>query len=338
MIVVVLPETASVCNFLLGTFRGRQNTCRLQPVFGMFKAIWFFSLLLFLLFFLKSGSELLKNLPRQPSNVSFKQYSGYIVTDAKEGRDLFYYFVEAETANPLSLPLTLWLNGESNMLFVESPIGIGFSYSNTSSNYEFSNDTTTAEDNLKFLVNWLEEFPVHKESQLFVAGESYAGNFNVNTYICRPLYSSAFSLNSGLGNPLLDLDISVLAGDYLWAHGAISDETLMLDKTVCNDSKNIREYVHDLRSQGCNDVFNRVADEIGDDVARVDLLSPICLSTTSMEQFKPKGKHWKIHATICPNCFPFLWPFVYQEDNLDMNLIPLIAELLKERIPVLLYR
>ncbi|KDP45484.1 hypothetical protein JCGZ_09733 [Jatropha curcas] len=296
MIVVVLPETASVCNFLLGTFRGRQNTCRLQPVFGMFK------------------------------------YSGYIVTDAKEGRDLFYYFVEAETANPLSLPLTLWLNGESNMLFVESPIGIGFSYSNTSSNYEFSNDTTTAEDNLKFLVNWLEEFPVHKESQLFVAGESYAVEYNKQSNI-KPINLKAIAL----GNPLLDLDISVLAGDYLWAHGAISDETLMLDKTVCNDSKNIREYVHDLRSQGCNDVFNRVADEIGDDVARVDLLSPICLSTTSMEQFKPKGKHWKIHATICPNCFPFLWPFVYQEDNLDMNLIPLIAELLKERIPVLLY-
>lgn len=33
-----------------------------------------------------------------------------------------------------------------------------------------------AEDNLKFLVNWLEEFPMFKDSDLFLTGESYAGN------------------------------------------------------------------------------------------------------------------------------------------------------------------
>ena len=71
------------------------------------EAISFF----FFLLFLKSFSELITALPGQPANVSFKQYSGFIVTDDQYGRALFYYFVEAETAHPLSRPLTLWLNG-----------------------------------------------------------------------------------------------------------------------------------------------------------------------------------------------------------------------------------
>lgn len=98
----------------------------------------------------------------------------------------------------------------------------------------------------------------------------------------------------------MDLDISVLAGDYLWSHGAISDETLMLEKTVCNDSQYLREYVHDHMSQGCNDVFNRVSEEISQDVEPDDLLLPQCLSssTSAAEQFRPKGKHAKIHAAF----------------------------------------
>ena len=99
-----------------------------------------------------------------------------------------------------------------------------------------------------------------------------------------------------LGNPFLDLDISVQAGDYLWSHGAISDETLMLKNFVCNDSKYLREDVHGKLSQGCKDVFNRVLNEISVNVAHDDLLLPNCLSSSSAEQFRPKGKHGKIHA------------------------------------------
>lgn len=69
--------------------------------------------LLFLLFIHNSCAELIKALPGQPSNVSFNQYSGYIVTDAEHGRALFYYFAEAQSPDHLSLPLTLWLNGGS---------------------------------------------------------------------------------------------------------------------------------------------------------------------------------------------------------------------------------
>lgn len=74
-------------------------------------AFWFLFSLLFSYFRSKSYAELITALPGQPANVSLKQYSGNIVTDAKHGRALFYYFVEAQSPDRLLLPLTLWLNG-----------------------------------------------------------------------------------------------------------------------------------------------------------------------------------------------------------------------------------
>jgi serine carboxypeptidase-like clade 2 len=53
--------------------------------------------------------DLIRSLPGQPK-VTFKQYGGFVTVDSKNGRALYYYFVEAET-NADVMPLTLWLNG-----------------------------------------------------------------------------------------------------------------------------------------------------------------------------------------------------------------------------------
>ncbi|KVH92689.1 Peptidase S10, serine carboxypeptidase [Cynara cardunculus var. scolymus] len=196
----------------------------------------------------------------------------------------------------------------------------------------------SASDNLVFLIKWLEEFPMYKDSQFFLIGESYAGH-----YIPQ----------------LAELILDVLAGEYLWSHGAISDKTLMLEKTVCNDSKYLREYVHSGWSQGCNDVFNRVANEVGVDVPYDDLLLPKCLSTPSSQQFKPRGitgdpclksriftylnrhdvqKALYANTTDLPGHWDFcLGPLVYQEENLEINIIPLVSNLLKAGLPIWLY-
>jgi serine carboxypeptidase-like clade 2 len=65
----------------------------------------------------------------------------------------------------------------ANVLFLESPAGVGFSYSNTTSDYEKSGDKRTAEDNYVFLVNWLERFSEYKDREFYVSGESYAGHY-----------------------------------------------------------------------------------------------------------------------------------------------------------------
>jgi serine carboxypeptidase-like clade II len=57
-----------------------------------------------------AAADRIRRLPGQ-QEVSFGQYSGYIGVDDKGKRALFYYFVEAEAADPATRPLVLWLNG-----------------------------------------------------------------------------------------------------------------------------------------------------------------------------------------------------------------------------------
>ncbi|CAH9093255.1 unnamed protein product, partial [Cuscuta europaea] len=145
-----------------------------------------------------TNAEVIDSLPGQPSkNVSFKQHSGYIVTDDDHGRALFYYFAEAQSKNKLSLPLTLWLGGalgctslgigvflehgpfklsghdklikneyswnlESNMLYVDAPIGAGFSYSNTSSDYAVWDEPKS--DIFSFFQDLLQSPPKYKKT------------------------------------------------------------------------------------------------------------------------------------------------------------------------------
>lgn len=65
----------------------------------------------------------------------------------------------------------------ANIIFLESPAGVGFSYSNTTTDYELSGDKRTAQDSYTFLVNWLERFPEYKTREFFITGESYAGHY-----------------------------------------------------------------------------------------------------------------------------------------------------------------
>lgn len=65
----------------------------------------------------------------------------------------------------------------ANVIFLESPAGVGFSYSNTSSDYESSGDEKTADDTYLFLINWLERFPEYKGRPFYISGESYAGHY-----------------------------------------------------------------------------------------------------------------------------------------------------------------
>lgn len=65
----------------------------------------------------------------------------------------------------------------ANVLFLESPAGVGFSYSNKSLDYKNGGDKSTAADNYVFLLNWLERFPEYKGRDFYLAGESYAGHY-----------------------------------------------------------------------------------------------------------------------------------------------------------------
>ncbi|KAM3714378.1 hypothetical protein ACB098_01G329700 [Castanea mollissima] len=214
-------------------------------------------------------------LPGQPP-VTFSQFSGYVTVNEQHGRALFYWLTEA-TSFPEKKPLVLWLNGgpgassvaygaseeigpfrinstgsslylneyswnrEANLLFLESPAGVGFSYTNTSSNLKDSGDKRTAEDALVFLISWMSRFPQYKNREFYIAGESYAGHYvpqlaeKIVEYN-KALLQPAFNFKGFIvGNPSFDNyydKIGIIT--YRWSHSMISDKSYQYILKECN--------------------------------------------------------------------------------------------------------
>ncbi len=55
-------------------------------------------------------------------------------------------------------------------------MGVGFSYSNTPSDYN-TGDNQTADSNYIALTMWLALFPEYKGRAIWITGESYSGDF-----------------------------------------------------------------------------------------------------------------------------------------------------------------
>ncbi|PON57296.1 Serine carboxypeptidase-like [Trema orientale] len=267
-------------------------------------------------------SDKIVRLPGQPK-VRFQQFSGYITVDEKQDRALFYYLVEAEK-DPLSKPLVLWLNGgpgcssvgygaftehgpfkfngnhlirnqyswnkEANILYLESPAGVGFSYSANKSFYINVNDEIAARDSLIFLQRWFDKFPEYKSKDFYITGESYGGHY-VPQLAQLILNNSNVKLNLkgiAIGNPLLEFNSDFNSrGEYFWSHGLISDSTLQLANSLCNFSQYMREGLV-LKganfSTNCYLLAKQVSQEVNNFIDEYDVIGDYCNSTVIQSQ------------------------------------------------------
>ncbi|CAK8567503.1 unnamed protein product [Lathyrus sativus] len=282
--------------------------------------------------------DLVERLPGQPK-VKFSQYAGYVDIDLKHGRSLFYYFVEADH-HPHKKPLTLWLNGGpgcssigggaftelgpfypkgngrglrmnskswnkvSNLLFVESPAGVGWSYSNTSSDYTIGDDAT-ANDMVLFLLKWYEKFPSYKSRKLFLTGESYAGHYIpqlANAILdYNAHHSSGFKFNIkglAIGNPLLKLDRDTQATyEYFWSHGMISDEIGLALTHYCDFDDYTYANSHNL-SNSCNKAINDANKIVGEYINNYDVILDVCYPSIVQQELKLKKMATKISLSV----------------------------------------
>ncbi|OIW01324.1 hypothetical protein TanjilG_10485 [Lupinus angustifolius] len=62
----------------------------------------------------------------------------------------------------------------SNIIYLDSPAGVGFSYSKNKADYR-TGDVKTAIDSHNFLLEWFKLYPEFLSNPLFLAGESFAG-------------------------------------------------------------------------------------------------------------------------------------------------------------------
>lgn len=145
------------------------------------------------------------DLPGLTFQPDFDHYSGYLTaSNAKR----FHYWLTESSANPTKDPLVLWLNGGpgcssldglieelgpfkvenygnsitynpwswnkfANVLFIESPAGVGYSYS-TDGNITTEDDEVSL-NNYNALLDFLTKFPEYQGREFYITGESYAG-------------------------------------------------------------------------------------------------------------------------------------------------------------------
>ncbi|KAK4415205.1 Serine carboxypeptidase 24 [Sesamum alatum] len=249
-------------------------------------------------------------LPGQPP-VGFSQFSGYVAVNDEEGRALFYWLTEA-TSNAHTKPLVLWLNGGpgcssvaygaseeigpfrinkdasslylnkyswnrvANILFVESPAGVGFSYTNTSSDLKDSGDKRTAEDALIFLIRWMSRFPQYKYRDFYISGESYAGHY------VPQLAQKIYDYNKNSSHQIINLKGFIVGNavtdhyhdrigtvTYWWSHSIISDNTYKSILKNCN-------FKSDQNSEKCDDALYYAMDHEFGDIDHYSIYTPSC--------------------------------------------------------------
>lgn len=213
-----------------------------------------------------------KNLPGLNDPINFRQFSGYLkADDENKTRKFFHYWFVESQGNPAKDPLILWLNGGpgcsslgglftelgpfkvkddgeslqlndyswnrlANVLFLESPSEVGFSYS--TSLFTIHTDDSTARENYLALRSFLVKFPQYKNNPLYLAGESYGG---VYLPTLGELVDADKELNLkgiAIGNGLLDVKLlSDSLVFFAYHHGLIGKSDWSSISRHCCDSK-----------------------------------------------------------------------------------------------------
>ncbi|XP_065628121.1 serine carboxypeptidase-like 40 [Quercus suber] len=168
-------------------------------------------------------------------------------------------------------------NKAANVLFLESPAGVGFSYSNRTSDYNTSGDSRTALDSYWFVINWLERFPEYKSRDFYISGESYAGHYVpqlAHTILQHNKKANKTLINLKgiiIGNAVINDDTDEKGMyDYLATHVIISDEANNKIQKYCDFSPNATK-----PSSQCNEGYKSVSVSTGP-IDVYNIYAPLC--------------------------------------------------------------
>lgn len=227
-----------------------------------------------------AGSEV-KSIPGFDGTLPSKHHAGYVTVNETHGRSLYYYFVESE-GNASTDPVLLWLNGGpgcssfdgfiyehgpfkftpspdlkslptltlnpyswskvASVLYVDSPAGVGFSYSKTRTDY-ITGDLQTASDTHAFLLKWFQDYPEFLANPFYISGESYAGIYvptlsrNVANGIkagVKPVLNfKGYMVGNGCTDDKFDGDAII---PFIYGMGLISINMYKDVQKACNNS------------------------------------------------------------------------------------------------------
>lgn len=165
---------------------------------------------------------------------------------------MHYWLVESEV-DPDTAPVVLWMNGGpgcssldgfiyehgpfrvntsdpkrlqrfdhswsklANVVYLEAPVGVGFSYSDDSDDYE-RDDDNTAEDNVEAMKVFFEKWPEWRDNGFYITGESYAGVYvptlaeGILWAVGNGTWTGAKLLGIGVGNGCTGSEVGSCGG------------------------------------------------------------------------------------------------------------------------------
>eukprot|EP01018_Ginkgo_biloba_P025460 Gb_33476 [translate_table: standard] len=221
----------------------------------------------------------LTSVPGYNGSLPSEQYAGYVTVDEAHGKYLYYYFVTSQ-GNAAKDPVVLWLNGGpgcssfdgfiyehgpfsfevgeesgsmpklhlnpyswtkvSSVIYLDSPSGVGYSYSDTEDDYS-TGDLQTASDTHAFLLKWFEDYPEFLSNPFYISGESYAGVYvptlameianGIEAGIKPTLNFKGYMVGNGVTDTIFDGNALV---PFAHGMGLISDDLFQEVKDACN--------------------------------------------------------------------------------------------------------
>ncbi|GMI88721.1 serine carboxypeptidase-like 20 [Hibiscus trionum] len=301
-----------------------------------------------------------------------KHYSGYVSIGEK---NLFYYLVVSERS-PGKDPVVLWLNGGpgcssfdgfvyehgpfnlqegnpkgtlptlhlnpyswskvSNIIYLDSPVGVGFSYSRKTSAYT-TGDLETAADTHAFLLKWFDLYPEFVSNPFYIAGESYAGIYvpTLASEVVKGIKVGAkptinfkgYMVGNGVTDPVFDGNALVP-----FAHGMalISDDIFQAVEAACGGD-------YSNPSQMCFENLEDVYVAISG-LNIYDILEPCYHDPTSKGNASLPDSFQQLGVTSRPlavrtRMFGRAWPFRAPVKDGIVPLWPQLAQSNKNHVP-----
>eukprot|EP00603_Paraphysomonas_imperforata_P001889 CAMPEP_0114440946 /NCGR_PEP_ID=MMETSP0103-20121206/16083_1 /TAXON_ID=37642 ORGANISM="Paraphysomonas imperforata, Strain PA2" /NCGR_SAMPLE_ID=MMETSP0103 /ASSEMBLY_ACC=CAM_ASM_000201 /LENGTH=478 /DNA_ID=CAMNT_0001611969 /DNA_START=89 /DNA_END=1525 /DNA_ORIENTATION=+ len=224
----------------------------------------------------EAESDKIENLPGVDFPLTFDQYAGYFHFQSRRGfrgeilqRSVFYWFVES-SEDPASDPVVFWTNGgpgcsgllgfmselgpfrpsrdggldlnpyswnqRANVVFIESPVGVGFSHS-SDIHVDYADDRSTASLNHKVITSFFKRYPKFQTNDLYLASESYGGHY-LPTLALELVQDASLNFKGfSVGNPFT----TVTSGDYsflntAWGHQMIAQPTWTRFQRECKEA------------------------------------------------------------------------------------------------------
>lgn len=148
-------------------------------------------------------------------------------------------------------------------LFIDQPIGVGFSYTTNTSKPLVNSARQAADHLLNFLFNFYKQWPALRTSPLYITGESFAGHY-IPAFASKILGNTTFlkttnislegvAIGDGWTDPYNQINFY---DSYLYSVGIVSNkfrdtctwfQTHAIHRIMLGDYRNVQIYLSRLR-------------------------------------------------------------------------------------------